>query len=64
MTPSTIYCWEDEQTSVAMAHAYRILLVVTEEPQEQYLREYADALARPQCGEAKHGTPEPRDTRG
>lgn len=51
MTPSTIYCREDEQTSVAMAHAYRILLVVTEPPHEQYLREYADALARPQSAE-------------
>lgn len=51
MTPSTIYCREDERTSVATAHAYRILLVVTEPPQEQYLREYADALARPQSAE-------------
>ncbi|OQB79332.1 MAG: PTS system mannose-specific EIIBCA component [Planctomycetes bacterium ADurb.Bin126] len=51
MTPSTIYSREDVQTSVAMAPAYRILLVVTEPPQEQYLREYANALARPQSAE-------------
>ncbi|HNX25791.1 MAG TPA: PTS sugar transporter subunit IIA [Phycisphaerae bacterium] len=51
MTLSTIYCREDEQTLVARAHAYRILLVVTEPPQEQYLRKYADAMARSQSAE-------------
>ena len=51
MTPSTIYCREDEQTGAATVHAYRILLVITEPPHERYLRKYAEALARHRSGE-------------
>ena len=51
MVFGTIGCKEAAGNNAALAHGYRILLVVTEPHHEQYLRTYADALAMSQSAQ-------------